>query len=87
MNGLECSLYIQHNVYSTLIRYAIQFLVPTTTTTTTTTTTANPPSGGGGGCFPSVAIVQNKNEESVNMSGLKTGDKVQTGKNIKCQMY
>ena len=38
-------------------------------------------------CFPSVAIVKNQDGKSVTMSGLKIGDKVQTGENIKWQMY
>ena len=38
-------------------------------------------------CFPSVAIVKNQDGKSITMSGLKIGDKVQTGENIKWQMY
>ena len=49
----------------------------------TTTTPPPPPSpeSPSGGCFPSVATVKLSNGKSVAMFDLKTGDRVQTGKN------
>ena len=45
--------------------------------------TAPPPSGGGRGpCFPSFAKVKIENGNSVRMSDLKLGERVQTGTNI-----
>ena len=55
--------------------------VPRPPPTTTTTTTAAP-SGGGGGCFPSTARVSLENGESVTMSELQAGDRVQTGTDV-----
>ena len=57
--------------YSILLFY-LYFLV-------TTTTTATPSPSSSSGCFPSESRVKLENGESVTMSELQIGDKIQTG--------